>query len=122
VSAGGVQVDAGGVVVNAGGIRVHSGGVSVESGGLFVRDGGAVYQSTAGFALEVVGKSAVRTTAENAPALAVSAASLHFEDTLLDLTTDTRVSVRLPEACASHDFDCEARVCQSNCICPASNR
>ena len=94
VSAGGVRVDAGGVDVKSGGIQVASGGVQVESGGLRVRDGGAVYQSTAGFALEVVGKSAVRSTAEQAPALSVGTTSRHFQDVLLELRTDTHEPVR----------------------------
>ena len=93
VSAGGIQVDAGGVVVNSGGLHVRSGGMAVNSGGLNVQDGGAVYQSTAGFALQVIGKSAIRSTAENAAALSVRSTSHHFEATLLDLHTDSRVSV-----------------------------
>ena len=97
ISSGGVVVDAGGVEVHAGGLQVHAGGVQVASGGLEVKDGGAVYESTAGFALQVVGKAAVTTTAENVPAFTIGTASNHFEDVLLQLQTATRASV-------SHSF------------------
>jgi len=103
VSAGGIVVDAGGVEVNSGGVNVASGGVVVKSGGLKVEDGGAVYQSTAGFALEVVGKTSIKTTGENSPALAIDTSSVHFEDALLSLRTSTQVNAEEYDFIVAHN-------------------